>query len=1371
MAPGTPQCQALRAPDKQRCTEEATHANQLFCLLHSRQAHGLYVGYKRRNAKLDYLEKNPPPYLAETDIPLANDDFSDVEDEEVIQDVINHLLTTYSTLNRVIEARKQHHLRFYSINYDYGHQAYIDKLVSQRHITLCALERARKRYLAIHYENEQWYSWVKYAQDEQEENREKEQKKIKQEAALFQRHMKQLETRLELMRRKEDQRLQDAFLDEAYKERMEQNAHDADDDAWDPIEDMEEDKRNQYIDLIKHFLWMPIDLEEKASTSNDASSSTAVAEASSTSAPAPEPKGSTASASVTKPKAKKKKAKNASKKATGIEDTLVGQLKLLAMSQRAQSSVEPELKEPDKKNIETEEEMRKRLSEGVKKNLDNLTGMQMVGTMENPHETWDRTAPIPEDEIDTLIRDIREIKLYLFCRLILSQASLLPAALQAKSVQEFLDDSTVAESDLRDLCLKVAEPTLQDIRDASADFARGDKPDESIPVDDDDDDDDETMADLVKGDRKYSHLHTHDWFTDRVMTYGDKKKKKRTKRPKSKSKVTICGKSIWNHASRNAMSRDGWLQFSIMAKDCDLKHAVQLCRNWSEFSDLNLLTIWQYFPASNWGSWGTDRFTQQLQQLGFFPYFTDFDAEKNTRHSQIGGRSAGRRQHDMLEARNILVGNMKRNDPVTRRFIQYLLLRAGELLVMVRDGKTGRVITAPDEEQLWTLRRKSGLGRAAKNEWDNILEIGPDFMKLTDMLREWRFGFNDFYDIYIWDLVPGEDHAEMYNRVVLDLRNAWRIKHPREMYNHMEPLLRSLHRDTDTGHTRQIKPDEHVTTMWDNVTDERTQIKIFSLTGTQIKEHSDTEMDAAKYMFYNKANELEDAILFPDELTSGRKNFAFREIRNGVADIESGVLPSTARHLKKGLDAINLGKDPYKALRAAKDQEEITIWGLPNVWATGLVQARKEKPHETQKTLLQKTGLMRAHKSLSFDRLFDSLEPMEMMERDRSSSFKESFHAGDLEPGYNEKYTLLQNTLQEMLKTEHSGSTEWIWYIASILEWLELRGDYSPDDYVLDPQAPWPHSFIVQDLVQAFAMTAMFFPGMEVTKLVTMFVTSSQCDEFRNSGVFDVEARSKVRPDRRTRTSYKFREKKFWKEWEEFYNKKTDTFWADEYPMEWSLTVRPIIAHLYRAGIVAPFNAQPHPEVVLGIATAEKEPHRPEELDLFVNYEDKYGNFPQTFPPSYVPPSKWPQVLPTAQKFVRFNPTARFAILRLWSAPHYYPFMVGRFNRPLTSFVDSLNRSWEFKFVPKDMPGSEFSAHHSVEKRLDTLKHKFGNRVMNRGDLILVMGEDEKDLLKYCTAVTFAIQTQPWLREIDLWKSFINVDFEFIEKLDAHWLE
>lgn len=116
-----------------------------------------------------------------------------------------------------------------------------------------------------------------------------------------------------------------------------------------------------------------------------------------------------------------------------------------------------------------------------------------------------------------------------------------------------------------------------------------------------------------------------------------------------------------------------------------------------------------------------------------------------------------------------------------------------------------------------------------------------------------------------------------------------------------------------------------------------------------------------------------------------------------------------------------------------------------------------------------------------------------------SPGFKESFHAGDLEPGYNTKYNLLQETLRAMLKTTHVGSTDWIFFIAEILEWLELRGDY--DDYVQDLQYPWPHSFIVQDIVQAFAMVAMFFPNSDVAKLPTMFANSSQCDDFRKSGI------------------------------------------------------------------------------------------------------------------------------------------------------------------------------------------------------------------------------------------------------------------------------
>ncbi|KPM43969.1 hypothetical protein AK830_g2623 [Neonectria ditissima] len=923
-------------------------------------------------------------------------------------------------------------------------------------------------------------------QDEEEANGEKEQKKVKQEAALSKHHWKQLEAQLALKRQKEEKQRQDAYLEDAYRERMSMTDDD-DDETWDPIEDMAQDSRDRYIDLIKHFLWM----DTASAKEND---TPGVGVESKTGDLAQVEK-----AQPTGKKGKKKaKPKAAAAKADGSNAGFVGQEKLVAMQESYGGGAAPDLQEPDKSNIETEGEMRKRLSEGVKKNNESMSGWQIVGTLENPHETYSKTAPMTKDEIDWVVNDILEIKVLLFCRLLLAQASMLPAALRATSVQEFLDDAEITESNLPDLCLKVEKPSLQEIRDACADFARGDEVGETAKVEGDDYEDealeDLLIEDLLIEDSRYRHLHSRDWLFDTVMKSvmaKSPRKKKKSKAKSRNSKVTICGRSIWNHASEKAMSRDGWLQFSILAKDCDLKHAIQLCRNWAEFTELNHLTLWQYFPASNWVSWSSDRLIRQLQELRLFPYFTDLDAQKYSRHNQVGGRTRGRRQHDFVEARNVISAHMKRNDPVTRRFIQYLVMRTGEVLVLVRDGKTGRVITAPPEEHLWTYRKKQGLGRASKSEWENVLTIGPDYFDMTDRLREWRFGFDDYYDIFVWDFVPDQAAIGMYNVVVTELRNAWRITHPRDVYRHMQPLLQTLTREKDTMRTRQIKEGERVESLWETVNDNSTEFRLFDIKDGGVTCRSGAEMATSAYMFYNEANAAEDEVLFPDELGSN----------------DDGHLGNKMRSIRKGLEAINKGKDPMKA------------------------------------------------------------------------------------------------------------------------------------------------------------------------------------------------------------------------------------------------------------------------QVISGIATANTEPHRPDKLDLFINYEDQYGKFPMEFGPDFMPPSKWPALLPLAQAFGGTHPSARFALLRLWSAAHYYPFMVGLFNRQNTSFLDSTGRSWEWKSVPKDMPASEFSAHRVTGARLDLLRAQFGDRVVNRGDLILVMGADSADLLKYCTAVTFALQTKPWLREIDLWKSFVNVDLDFVASLDPFWLD
>jgi hypothetical protein len=54
---------------------------------------------------------------------------------------------------------------------------------------------------------------------------------------------------------------------------------------------------------------------------------------------------------------------------------------------------------------------------------------------------------------------------------LLGHAALLPAALRANGVEEFLADDEVTASDLRDLCLKMENPGLQEIRDSCADLS------------------------------------------------------------------------------------------------------------------------------------------------------------------------------------------------------------------------------------------------------------------------------------------------------------------------------------------------------------------------------------------------------------------------------------------------------------------------------------------------------------------------------------------------------------------------------------------------------------------------------------------------------------------------------------------------------------------------------------------------------------------------------------------------------------------------------------------------------------------------------------------------------------------------------------
>lgn len=553
------------------------------------------------------MEASPPVYLAKSSIALANQNFENVDSEDILHELYDHLSLKNALFERVIRARKLHHSRFFSLSLDYGHQHYLDTLSNRKFITVRALERLERRTAELLYKKQKWFSWVRQVQDLEETQRESEKKRVKKEAALFKRHVNDVQLRMRDLRAREDAKRSEAFLEEAYQKSMSEEEEDA---HWDPIEDVIEDERGNYIDLIKHILLM---------TDNTSGDLECTADGDVELGPSTE---------LIAPKPSKKGRKRKQKALTSGSDRPL----------------------PDKATHDTASQVRRRLKEGVK--LSYGSGMHVAGTIDNPVELKDKTAPFPDEEIDELLQDMAEVKHLLFCRLLLAHATVLPAAVKANSVEEFLNNKEVTDTDLRDLAIKVDNPGLQEIRDACADLGRGEEEDdEEAGGEEEDSDADKAVAKMSKtrlfeeaerfrrkklrSNRKLpeswapereKQAQHHRMLQQRFEDQSNPEDKGKTwidfgevddegKFKSKKMRVKICGRYIYNYPSEKAVSRGGWLQFCLIAKDSNLHDAIKLCRHWDEFFDLNILANFQYFPAANWLRWKGDRLRQQLLQL------------------------------------------------------------------------------------------------------------------------------------------------------------------------------------------------------------------------------------------------------------------------------------------------------------------------------------------------------------------------------------------------------------------------------------------------------------------------------------------------------------------------------------------------------------------------------------------------------------------------------------------------------------------------------------------------------------------------------------------------------------------------------------
>lgn len=84
--------------------------------------------------------------------------------------------------------------------------------------------------------------------------------------------------------------------------------------------------------------------------------------------------------------------------------------------------------------------------------------------------------------------------------------------------------------------------------------------------------------------------------------------------------------------------------------------------------------------------------------------------------------------------------------------------------------------------------------------------------------------------------------------------------------------------------------------------------------------------------------------------------------------------------------------------------------------------------------------------------------------------------------------------------------------------------------------------------------------------------------------------------------------------------------------------------------------------------------------------------------------------------------------------------------------------------------------HHTSRQRISSemggLWEKFKEeKVVVKRNAFLVMGVDTRDCMRLSMATCWAVERKPWRWEVDLWKSFINVDLGFLEGLGEGWLE
>lgn len=612
-----------------------------------------------------------------------------------------------------------------------------------------------------------------------------------------------------------------------------------------------------------------------------------------------------------------------------------------------------------------------------------------------------------------------------------------------------------------------------------------------------------------------------------------------------------------------------------------------------------------------------------LKSQAFIPYYVMGHAEEMTSHQQSGSRGHMVRQHASREARNFTCAHMKRSDPVTRRFIQYIAMKTSFVCILVRDGKTGRIIQQPPDSQLWLLRHKAGLGRASKNEWVVDQQIGEAFFEDMEKRRTWRFGFNDFYDVYIWDLRPGNDFLNIYRTIHETLYKARRILEPKGALLHLKPVLDTITRDPITKRARDLRPGSDEESIFQRLTGSKAQ----HMFGNAFKTHSADDLNEtldpklAYSLFYNEADALEDSILFPDEfnpsgLNPGIPEFVSKisrfetegpEIRRFMYDLdidedlpddlsgEEEELNSTGDSQEYVLDSeLDADHDDWEDDEDDWEDEERRT---ESKWDTGASELLSK--HFMDECFPKRSGTHNYTPSFppGFEELDKVLRKWSKKNKKNPAYGKKDMRA-DFEDWQNRERArrkcrqvcfTMENTLL-MLAVDfrnlfHSVDLD-PKSVAAYNEWTKLAKAIEQHEmYDYDRAAfclltldfldisPDFHKYNLRETVRAYAMLAPFFHKLKMAG-IEKFLATEHGAPFKDSLLLKPDVRAKDVPNRRTHMSNHHMPKDFWKEWKAIENGTEELAFA--YPKEWDKFIRPILAkcnNLFPITLTNPTNA------------------------------------------------------------------------------------------------------------------------------------------------------------------------------------------------------